>query len=354
MSFEEKLHLITKNTHEVIGIDHLHSIIQERAPIVYWGTAPTGKIHIGYFLQMLKIADYVNAGCYVKILIADLHSFLDGSKTPLKTMEARSDYYEITIKAILTSLNVDINKIEFIRGTSFQLKPDYTLDMYKLNSVINVNDAKHAGAQVVKQSDSPKMTSLLYPTLQALDEIYLNVDISTGGLDQRKIMMFSRKYLPAIGYPTKRTHIMTPIMGGIRTIAKKEGATDIETKMSASDESSKIDILDTIKQVRTKINKAYCLEGDIIDNSLLEILEKLIFKLLNHKKQNFIVNRKDEYGGNKEYTDFNQVQADFENKLLHPADLKKTICEILNSALEPVRNQLSTDEFKLLVKKAYA
>lgn len=57
-----------------------------------------------------------------------------------------------------------------------------------------------AGAQVVKQAASPLLSSLLYPTLQALDEEYLDVDMQFGGVDQRKIFMFAKENLPKLGY----------------------------------------------------------------------------------------------------------------------------------------------------------
>jgi tyrosyl-tRNA synthetase len=57
-----------------------------------------------------------------------------------------------------------------------------------------------AGADVVKQVKTPLMSSLLYPILQALDEQWLGVDAQFGGVDQRKIFMFAREHLPAIGY----------------------------------------------------------------------------------------------------------------------------------------------------------
>ena len=51
---------------------------------------------------------------------------------------------------------------------------DYTLDMYKLMTTVRVHDAKRAGAEVVKQTDNPAMSGLLYPGLQAS---YFNMEI---------------------------------------------------------------------------------------------------------------------------------------------------------------------------------
>jgi len=47
---EEKYALITKNLQEVIGGSYLKEVLSERNPVIYWGTAPTGKPHIGYFI----------------------------------------------------------------------------------------------------------------------------------------------------------------------------------------------------------------------------------------------------------------------------------------------------------------
>ena len=70
---------------------------------------------------------------------------------------------------------------------------EYTLDVYRLSSLVSEHDAKKAGAEVVKQSQSPLISGLLYPGLQALDEEYLKVDAQFGGIDQRKIFMFAEE-----------------------------------------------------------------------------------------------------------------------------------------------------------------
>ena len=42
------------------------------------------------------------------------------------------------------------------------------LDVYKLSSCITENEAKRAGAEVVKQTSSPPISGLLYPILQVV------------------------------------------------------------------------------------------------------------------------------------------------------------------------------------------
>lgn len=124
---------------------------------------------------MSKIADFLAAGSHVTILFADLHGFLDNMKAPWELLNLRAKYYEACIKAMLTSIGVPIEKLTFITGTSFQLSKKYTLDVYRLLAMTSEHDAKKAGAEVVKQVESPLLSGLVYPLLQALDEEYLDV-----------------------------------------------------------------------------------------------------------------------------------------------------------------------------------
>ena len=401
MNTEQKYTLITRNLQEVIGDpEEIKNILNERSLKIYWGTACTNRIHIGYFVQMLKIADYLEAGCEVTILIADLHSMLDACKTPLNLICHRAEYYTKTIQFILQSMNININKLKFVKGTDYQLSEEYTMDMYRANSFITCKAAQHAGADVVKQTDNPMMNGLLYPTLQALDEKYLNIDAETSGIDQRKIAIHAKTIMPKLGYK-KSIYFMTKMVSGLRTAKREENATvtscfdkeqihnmvtnsnnDEElaqtlqtiidtfnnkkeetnianTKMSASNNDSKIDLLDSKKQITAKINKCYCFPGDILDNCLIEILEHLIFPILNYKNLNFVINRKEKFGGPITYTNIGNVKNDFSTKLendefkLHPGDLKMGISDSLEEITKPIREAFNCKEMQMLLKSAY-
>ena len=73
---------------------------------------------------------------------------------------------------------------KFVLGSSYQKSPEYIMDVYKLSSLVSEHDAKKAGAEVVKLVESPLLSGLLYPGLQALDEQYLGCDFQFGGVDQ--------------------------------------------------------------------------------------------------------------------------------------------------------------------------
>merc|ERR1719208_806804 len=245
LSAQEKYDLIARNLEEVVGEDEIDEIMKTRDLKIYWGTATTGKPHIAYFVPMSKVTDFLKAGCEVTILFADLHAYLDNMKAPWELLKLRTEYYEHVIKAMLTSIGVSLEKLRFVRGTDYQLSKEYTLDVYRLSSQVTEHDARKAGAEVVKQVSHPLLSGLLYPGLQALDEQYLDVDAQFGGVDQRKIFTYSELILPRPGY-AKRAHLMNPMVPGLTG-----------SKMSSSEEDSKIDLLDSAAAVKKKLKKAF-------------------------------------------------------------------------------------------------
>ncbi|XP_046690677.1 tyrosine--tRNA ligase, cytoplasmic isoform X1 [Silurus meridionalis] len=337
LSPDEKFNLITRNLQEVLGEEKLKTVLQERELKMYWGTATTGKPHVAYFVPMSKIADFLKAGCEVTILFADLHAYLDNMKAPWELLELRVQYYEQVIKAMLESIGVPLDKLKFIKGTDYQLSREYTLDVYRLSSIVTEHDAKKAGAEVVKQVDHPLLSGLLYPGLQALDEEYLKVDAQFGGVDQRKIFTLAEKYLPSLGY-AKRIHMMNPMVPGLT------GA-----KMSSSEEESKIDLLDRKEDVKKKLKKAFCEPGNIQNNGVLSFVKHVLFPL--HSE--FVIKRDPKWGGDKVYTCYEEVEKNFAEEQIHPGDLKASVEVALNKLLDPIRKKFETPELKKLTNAAY-
>ena len=109
---------------------------------------------------------------------------MDNLKAPLELVAYRTKYYQFVLLAVFKSLGIPTSKLKFVEGSSYQLSKEYNLDNYKLTSIVTEHDAKKAGAEVVKQVESPLLSGLLYPGLQALDEQYLGCDFQFGGVDQ--------------------------------------------------------------------------------------------------------------------------------------------------------------------------
>jgi tyrosyl-tRNA synthetase len=129
---EARYERITRNLQEVTSGDIIRKVLAEgETPRAYWGTATTGRPHIAYCVPLMKIADFLNAGVHVKILLADVHAFLDASKSSMESLKHRVPYYSHLLHAVFTTLGVPTDKLEFVTGSSYQLTPEYTFDMYK-------------------------------------------------------------------------------------------------------------------------------------------------------------------------------------------------------------------------------
>jgi len=314
-----KFELIKRNTVEIIEENELKEVLKKKKPVVYLGTAITGTPHVGYFLWVLKLADFLKAGFKVKILLADLHGALDN--TPWNVLEKRYNYYAKVIPLMFKAIDVNIKDLEFIKGSSFQLKKEYVFDVLRMSSFASAKECKKASSEVVKFGDNPKLSGLIYPIMQALDEEYLRVDVQFAGLDQRKIMVFARENLGKLGYK-RRVEVMIPIIPGL-----------VGEKMSASDEKSKIDLLDDEETVKKKINNAECVAGNP-NNGIMAFLKYVIMTIKEDRKEKFVVKRDKKYGGDLVYGDYETIEKDFINKKLHPLDLKNAVAEEINKLLK--------------------
>jgi tyrosyl-tRNA synthetase len=336
MDIEERLKLIKRNTEEIISEEELLNVLKKKSPVVYWGTAPTGKPHVGYFFPMLKIADFLKAGFKVKILLADIHAALDN--TPWNILDKRYEYYSKVIPLMIEALGVDSKNISFVKGSDFQLKSEYMFEILQLASYVSVRDANKAASEVVKQGDNPSLSGLVYPLMQALDEQYLQVDAQLGGTDQRKIMVLARQLLPKLNY-SSRVEVMHPLIPSL-----------IGGKMSSSVEKGKIDLMDGEEEVIKKINGADCVAGDS-NNGIMSFLKFVLMVIKKDKNEKFVIERDKKFGGNLEYFNYEDIEKDFKNKKLHPLDLKLAIAKELNILLTPFRKNKKLLE--KIVKEAY-
>ena len=354
MSHSESYQLITQNLQEIIGEDQLKEIVADARPLrIYWGTAPTGQPHVGYLAPLLKIAQFLQAGCEVTILFADLHAFLDAMKSTWEQLEWRVKYYQHVLTTTLTHIcvymGVDDKVVEthlrFVRGTEFQLSQEYSIDVYQFMSKCSLRDANKAGAEVVKQCRNPKMSGLLYPGLQSLDEEYLKVDAQFGGIDQRKIFMLAEKMLPLMGY-SKRIHLMNPMIRSFQSDPDED-----EKKMSSSGgDETKIRLTDTPAQIRKKIGKAFCREGEPV-GGLMQFIQYVIFPSLVGKE--WVIERDEKYGGSLTISHYTHLEELFIHHKIHPTDVKMAVSDWIIHLLAPVREISIQEDFKRITSLAY-
>ncbi|KAF5671406.1 tyrosyl-trna synthetase [Fusarium heterosporum] len=318
MSPEESITLIEANIAEVLHSEIIDDVVlNKRRPLrVYWGTATTGKLHCGCFVPIVKIAELLKAGCHVKILLADIHAYMDNMKAPFELIAYRCEYYRFLIQSMLRSIGIDIStaKLEFVVGSSYQWDKEYTIDSRRLEAITKLSAAKKAGAQ-------------------ALDEEYLDVDAQLGGVDQRKIFTFASEALPKLGYK-KRAHLMNTMVPGLG---------DAE-KMSSSEPNSKIDILDTSEMVEKKLRKAVCIPKRAEGNGLIAFVGHVIFRVASIKlgKPRFVIEQSN--GVPLVYEDIRMLEKDFEQDVVTPQMIKAALTKTLYQLLEPIRRDFRASE----------
>lgn len=341
---DQKLALIKENLAEVLNEEIIKKILDEgRSPKIYWGTATTGRPHCGYFVPAIKIAQFLAAGCDVTILLADIHGFLDNLKAPLELVMHRAEFYRHIITTMLQAVGVSTEKLKVVLGSSYQKSPGYVMDVYKMASLISEHDAKKAGAEVVKQTDNAPLSGLLYPILQVLDEQYLDCDAQFGGMDQRKLFIAAKEWLPKLGY-RERAHLLNPMVPGLHG-----------GKMSSSDPDSKIDLLDPPETVAKKIRKAHAAPQVVEENGLLAFVEFVLLPAARFRGNGeFRVDRERDGLEPLVYTDIEKMREDYKNDVLTPQLIKPAITRELNALLAPIQEAFqASKEWQEIAEKAY-
>lgn len=318
MNKDSKIKIIEEGTLEVISSDDLKAVLDKEEPVAYIGYEPSGKIHLGHAVTVLKMIQLQELGFKIKILLADYHAFLNG-KGELEDIKETAEYNIDCFRALGLS-----DDTEFIFGSDFQLKEEYTNNVYQLALLTTLVRAKRSMAVVARESDDPKVAEVIYPLMQVADMLYLKTDIALGGMEQRKIQMFARENLPRMGY-TSPVCIHTPLIHGL----------DGDSKMSSS-KGNFIAIDDSEASIKKKVKKAFCPAGQIEDNPILELADHFIFTTQDY----ILIERPEKFGGDLKLTQ-NELLDLFSKEELHPLDLKNGVAKFLIEYLAPVREYLS-------------
>ncbi|MDD3985360.1 MAG: tyrosine--tRNA ligase [Methanobacterium sp.] len=320
MDIDLKMENIKNGTLEVITEEELKEKLSKDRPVAYIGYEPSGNVHLGHAITVKKMIDIQNAGFKVKILLADLHAYLN-DKGSLKEIEEISNYNMKCFRALGLSENT-----EFVLGSSYQTKEEYTYKVYELALSTTLTRAKRSMAQITRDSKDHKVAEVIYPIMQVLDMIFLEVDLALGGMEQRKIHMLARESLPRMGYEAP-VCIHTPLLHG----------TDGSDKMSSS-KGNYIAIDDKPEVIKKKLQKSYCPTGVVDGNPIIEIAEHFIFS----EDKTLLIERPDKFGGNLEIS-YNELLEMYSNEELHPLDLKNSVSKRLIEILEPVREYLENN-----------
>lgn len=311
----DKLELIKRNAEEIINENQLKELIKKKKPITYCGYETSGPITLGHMVTITKLQDLQKAGFHVKVLFADWHTYLN-QKGDWDFIHKQVNIWEKTFKA------AGLTKAEFVLGGSFQRKPEYMDDVFTLATKTTLNRGLRSMQQVARDIKHAKISQVIYPLMQIVDIKYLNVDLVHSGIEQRKIHALGIEAFKLIKYKTP-VFLHTPLISSLKG----------SSKMSSSDPSSSISILDSNENIKNKIKKAHCPEGISKDNPILQISQLIIFPRVNA----FKVERDKKFGGDLIFKDYKELEKSFVKKELHPLDLKNSVSKYLIEIIIPIR-----------------
>ena len=328
-SVEERLELITRNAEEVISLDELKKLLQEdRQFKTYIGFEPSGLVHLGWKITADKINDLINAGFEMTIFLADWHAYInDKYGGNIENIRTCGEY----MKDCFIALGVDMSKAKFVYASDLVDKSQYwekVLRIAKNSSLARVRRSMTIMGRKEDEADADS-SKFIYPSMQAADIFELDVDIAYGGLDQRKAHMLARDVAEKLGW-RKPIALHTPLLMSL-TASDRMDMTD--AKMSKSDPDSCLYIHDPPDEIRRKLKKAYCPEGQVEDNPVIDICRFIIFT----NQSTFTIKRPDKYGGDLVLTGARDLEDTFQDRLLHPLDLKNAVADHIIALLEPVR-----------------
>ncbi|KYK28813.1 tyrosine--tRNA ligase [Thermoplasmatales archaeon SG8-52-1] len=324
----DKFERLTANLEEIVTIEELKSVLNKDKPKAYIGFEPSGTVHLGWKICTNKIKDFLDCGIEFTILLADWHAYInDKLGGNIEKIKLCGKYMEDCFAA----MGIDKEKVEFVYASDYVGDPKYwelVLRTSKATSIARVKRAMDIMGRDEKEADKD-LSKLFYPTMQVSDIFYLNLDIAYGGMDQRHAHMLARDVSKKIGRkPPVAIH--TPLLTGLQAGGRMN---PVEVKMSKSKPDSMISIHDDSDAVKRKIKKAFCPEGQVNDNPILELCKYVIFPDLKDEK--FLINRPEKFGGNLEFNNYTELENAFASDL-HPLDLKNATADYINRILEPI------------------
>jgi tyrosyl-tRNA synthetase len=335
---------IVRNTEEVVTSDELKALIEEKEnPSAYIGIEPSGLVHIGSLICFNKVKDLLDSGFTITILLADWHAYLnDKLGGDMENIRVCGEY----IKDCFAALGMESSELKFVYATDLLDGIDYWEKVLRISKRSSLSRIKRTLTIMGRKEDEADMDAsmLIYPAMQVADIFQLDVDVAYGGMDQRKAHMLARDISEKLGW-RKVVALHTPLLPGLEGGGRME---ILEAKMSKSNPESSIFIHDSKEDMKRKMKKAYCPEGQIEDNPVIDICKYLVFNNVDE----MTVSRPEKFGGDMQIDGYSMLEEVFSTGQLHPQDLKNATSEYLSEILQPVRDyfEKNPDNFERVRK----
>ncbi len=316
MDAEKRMEMLTSNTSEIVTEEELRKVLDKKSPSVYCGYEPSGPMHLGHFVTITKLMDFDKAGFKVKVLLADLHAFLN-RKGKEDEIEKEVENWKKTIKAI--GLNAEV-----VLGSSFQFNKEYQMDVMRLSQESTINRGLRSMQEIARDVEHATISQLWYPLMQVVDIKHLGVDVAQGGMEQRKVHMIGRDMMPTLNHPFVAVH--TPLITSLKGPGEK---------MSKSVKGSGISVTDSLEDIKSTVKNAYCPEKVKEENPMLQISKLIIFPRVD----SFKIERPAKFGGDVEFLSYQDLEYAYVKGGVHPLDLKNSVTGYLEGIIAPIRKR---------------
>ncbi|MBI1833432.1 MAG: tyrosine--tRNA ligase [Candidatus Andersenbacteria bacterium] len=341
-SKEKIINRLISNNAEIITATELQERLKSESQLTHYiGFEISGYVHLGTgIMSALVMKDLTDLGVKCTVWLADWHSAinnkLDGTRETAATIGR--GYFTEAMKASYVAVGGNPEDIEFRLASEWYnkdpesywgtvIKVGQHTTLARMLRSIDIT-GKEAGEDV-------DYARTMYPAMQAADVFFQNIDIAHAGMDQRKIHVVVRDAASKIA-PDKPKPIIIhhPLLQSLNGKNK-------EDKMSKSNPDSAIFVHDDPKDIEHKIKKAFAPEKEIDHNPILNWTKTMLFW---NRSKPFVIERKEEHGGNLEFTSYAELEKTYATGNLHPMDLKNTVAHELIQLLAPVREHMAKPE----------
>ena len=349
MTTEERLSLIKQVGEEIVGEDELKALLESGEQLIaYDGFEPSGQIHIAQgLLRAININKMTTAGIKFRMWVADWHAMannkMGGDLEKIKTV---GKYFIEVWKAS----GLDMSKVEFLWASEMAKNPDYWKLVVQVGRTNVLKRFIRTAEMMGREESLDKLTAanIIYSCMQIADIFMLKAKITQLGMDQRKVNMLAREIGPQLGFwkPVVVSHHMLMGLQKVKSqkskVKNEENAEEkikqvIALKMSKSLPDNAIFMTDTSEDVKRKITKAYCPEGEVKENPVLEYYRYILFE----KFPQIILERPAKYGGAVILNSYQNLERLYGEKKIHPLDIKQTAVVLLDKLLQPVREHFT-------------
>ncbi|MFW9823630.1 MAG: tyrosine--tRNA ligase [Candidatus Thorarchaeota archaeon] len=356
MDIQEKMNLIRRGTEEILTEKDLINLLETGVHLNHYiGFEISGKVHLGTgFICMGKIKDFFDAGIKCTIFLADWHSWindkLEGNMEKIRQIAI--GYFKEGLKAGLICVGADPEKVKFSLGSDlYHNNDDYwetVIDVCKNTTLSRMQRSITIMGR--KQGENIDFAKFLYPAMQVADIFIQNVNFAHAGYDQRRAHVIARDVALRMqknnltnfqGEKIKPVCIHNHLILGLQRppIWPIEGEGQLrelwsQMKMSKSLPNSAVFIHDSPNEIKEKIMSAFCPEGNADFNPILDWTKSIIFR---EQDAQFKIERPAKFGGDIEFTSYEELEEAYLNRSIHPLDLKNSVSNKIIEILKPAR-----------------